>query len=310
MFLINGFRNSWHGRVPLRGPESSGSSGSGLGKSQPILAQVRASGRAREAISHPLTARARKIGQKIAQMIGMPRTIVSVLIYFFTVHAIASRTLSCSAVFDTVERIDSHSYESRFLAELQNHRGQTIDFSGLVIGLYSASRMPQLIRSLDQLPREDANLVIEILRRAHGVKATHRGAANGSFADFQNLNLLPNVKTVREVVEYGVFLFELKDGRKIPAFVTSSDKFEIRGNHLASALNGIMRNFNLSFSDIRSLRYFHNHPIPLPLSDGDHWFAESIQNNSGAVDVEVSAILDLAEDPIICTTQYPGAKSE
>ncbi len=96
----------------------------------------------------------------------------------------------------------------------------------------------------------------------------------------------------------------MANGKNVTGYTSSLNKFEIEGIDIAKTLNGLMKSYSLNFKDILKIRYFHTHPEPLPLSIGDHRFAESILENTPSIKLEINAVFIIGEELYLASSEY------
>lgn len=93
--------------------------------------------------------------------------------------------------------------------------------------------------------------------------------------------LASQIREIRQV-EIGAWIIQLKRGRqRRNAILTSSEQMVVHGEDMMSAVNGLMRKYDIKFSDIERIDYQHVHPsinkFASPLNKGDESSALSIK---------------------------------
>lgn len=149
---------------------------------------------------------------------------------------------------------------------------------------YNPVTLRQVMRPAAELSKEVRKLIDQILDKAKDPKYIKRGiseqfqknsndylenmASFGEDPQVSRKHLKRHKGSIYERcveahlngVEVGAWRIELKSGKVLTAFFTSSLAGEIKGDDFSAAFSKITQDNNASYNDILKIQFFHNHP--------------------------------------------------
>jgi hypothetical protein len=192
--------------------------------------------------------------------------------------------------------------------DVLEHRGKVLKYQMASTDV----KLSQRVLVADDFSSDEQGLIAKLIRESKNKKYVRRDEALQEKIR-RDPSIRPDdqdvVDRLRRLVpgksvEVGEWRVELNDGSVIKAKITSSLLREIKGDDVFEAYNAAMAKHGVRPSQVRSIQFFHIHPVPgAPLSNGDHetllQFRAHISFRLNPPSVNVYAISEVEGKPVI-----------